>query len=92
MCGDYKQANKAVKRERHSIPTVEELMDNMDGAVKYSKVDLKAGYHQMIPFAENSRSITTFTTHQGLFRYERLPFGINAASEVFQNAIQIAIQ
>ena len=36
--------------------------------------------------------ITTFTTHQGLFRYKRLPFGINAASEVFQNAIQRAIQ
>ena len=83
--------NKAVKRERHPIPTVEELMDNMDGAVKYSKVDLKAGYHQ-VPLAKDSRSITTFTTHQGLFRYKRLPFGINAASEVFQNAIQRAIQ
>ena len=91
VCGDYRQPNKAVKRERHPIPTVEELMDNMDGAVKYSKVDLKAGYHQ-IPLAKDSRSITTFTTHQGLFRYKRLPFGINAASEVFQNAIQRAIQ
>ena len=91
VCGNYSQANKAVKRERHPIPTVEELIDNMDGAVKYSKVDLKAGYHQ-IPLAKDSRSITTFTTHQGLFRYKRLPFGINAASKVFQNAIQRAIQ
>ena len=48
-----RQANKAVKRERHPIPTVKELMDNMDGAVKYSKVDLKAGYHQIYPLPRN---------------------------------------
>jgi hypothetical protein len=66
-------------RERHPIPTIEELMENMDGAVKYSKVDLKARYHQ-ITLDKESRSIRTFTTHRGLFRYKRLPFGINAAS------------
>ena len=33
---------------------------------------------------EGSRSITTFTRHRGLFRYKRLPFGINLASEVFR--------
>ena len=44
VCGDYRQVNTAIKRERHHIPTVDELMDNMTGAAKYSKVDLKAGY------------------------------------------------
>ena len=94
VCGDYRQANNAIKRERHPIPTVEELMENMetmDGATRYSKVGLKAGYHQ-IPLDKESRSITTFTTHRGLFRYKRLPFGINSASEVFQSAIERAIQ
>ena len=38
VCGDYRQANKAVKRKRHPIPTVKELMDNMDEAVKNNKV------------------------------------------------------
>ena len=91
VCGDYRQANTAIKREKHPIPTVDELMENMSGAVKYSKVDLKAGYHQ-IPLEKSSRPITTFTTHRGLFRYKRLPFGINSASEVFQNAIANAIR
>ena len=66
-------------------------MENMDGAIRYTKIDLKAGYHQ-IPLEKESRSITTFTTHRGLFRYKRLPFGINSASEVFQNAIEKAIK
>ena len=91
VCGDYRQANKAIKRERHPIPTVDELLQDMSGATKFSKVDLKAGYHQIL-LDKESRSITTFTTHCGLFRYKRLPFGISAASEVFQNAIQNALQ
>jgi hypothetical protein len=57
VCGDYRQANKAVKRERHPIPTVEELMENMDGAVKYSKVDLKAGIVMTSCHSLGSRTI-----------------------------------
>lgn len=91
VCGDYRQVNKAIKQERHPIATVEELLQDMSGATKFSKVDLKPGYHQILSDKE-SRSITTFITHRGLFRYKRLPFGINAASEVFQNAIQNALQ
>ena len=91
VCGDYRQANKAIKREHHPIPTVDELLQDMSGAVKFSKVDLKAGYHQIL-LDQESRSITTFITHRGLFRYKRLPFVINAASEVFQNIIQNVLQ
>jgi hypothetical protein len=91
VCGDYRQANRAIKREKHPIPTDDELMESMNGAIKYSKIDLKAGYHQ-IPLEKSSRSITTFITHRGLFRYKRLPFGINSASEVFQHAIENAIR
>ena len=57
----------------------------------FSKVDLRAGYHQ-IPLATKSRPITTFITHRGLFRFKRLPFGVNSASEVFQHAIQNALR
>ena len=40
----------------------------------------------------DSRYITTFSTHAGLWRYKRLPFGISSASEVFQNTIQTVLQ
>ncbi|CAB3986536.1 Uncharacterized protein K02A2.6 [Paramuricea clavata] len=91
LCGDYRRPNQALLRERHPIPTVDELMEEMSGAVVFSKLDLKAGYHQIV-LEENSRNITTFCTHKGLFRYKRLPFGLSCASEVFQNAIQQALQ
>ena len=40
----------------------------------------------------SSRYITTFSTHDGLYQYKRLSFGINAAAEVFQHEIQTVIQ
>ena len=73
------------------MPTIEELTDNMSGAAYFSCLDLRSGYHQIV-LKEESRGVTTFTTHKGLFQWKRLPFGINAASKVFQNAIQQALQ
>ena len=63
----------------------------MAGAKVFSKLDRHARHHQ-IPLATESRPITTFVTHRGLFRFKRLPFGVNSASEVFQNAIQNALR
>ena len=91
VCGDYHRVNKAVKREHHPMPTIEELTDDMSNAAHFSRLDLRSGYHQIV-LNEESRGITTFTTHKGLFQWKRLPFGINSASEVFQNAIQHALQ
>ena len=34
----------------------------------------------------------TFVTHTGLYRYKRLPFGVNAASEIYQHEIHNIIQ
>ena len=91
VCGDYRRVNEAIKREYHPMPTIEELTDDMSGAAYFSRLDLRSGYHQIV-LKEESRGLTTFTTHKGLFQWKRLPFGINAASEVFQNAIQQALQ
>ena len=76
-----------IERERHVIPNVEELFEDMAGATKFSKVDLTAGFHQLV-LDEESRSLTTFHTHNGLMRYKRLCFGVNSAPEQFQFAIQ----
>ena len=40
MCVDMVQANKAIKRVRHVIPTVEELRHEMNGMTVFSKLDL----------------------------------------------------
>ena len=52
----------------------------------FSKVDLLHGYHQ-IPLHEESRYITTFVTHSGIYRYKRLVQGATSALEIFQYQI-----
>ena len=91
ICVDMRAANQAIERERHPVPTVEDLIVDMNGATVFSKIDLNQGYHQL-ELAEESRSITTFATHIGLFRYKRLSFGINSAAEIFQKSIEEVLQ
>jgi len=84
LCVDMREANKAVKREKHLMPTIDDLVAD---ATIFSKLDLSSGYHQL-ELEPESRHITTFSTRVGLRRYKRLMFGINAASEIFQNATE----
>ena len=90
MCIDMRAVNKAVERERHIMPTMTEVMAEVSGAKWFSKLDLNDGYHQL-ELDEESRNMTVFSTHLGLRRFKRLSFGINSASEIFQNAISQAI-
>ncbi|CAC5385616.1 unnamed protein product [Mytilus coruscus] len=75
LCIDMRRANEAVVREQYPIPTVEEILQDLNQSRVYSKLDIKWAFHQ-IELSQESRDITAFMTHQGLFRYKRLMFGI----------------
>ena len=85
-----RRANEAIIRGRYPIPTVDELLHNMNGSKVFSKLDLKWGYHQL-ELSPESRQITTFVTHKGLYRYKRLLFGVSSASEQYQHEISTAL-
>ena len=91
ICVDMREANAAIKRVRHPIPTVEDVSFELNGAKYFSKLDLSQAYHQL-ELDEASRYITTFSTHVGLFRYKRLNYGTNAAAEIFQYTLQTQLQ
>ena len=82
-----RQANTAILRERHPQPTIEDLLNDLNGPHYFSKLYLTAAYHQL-ELDEQSRYITTFTTRKVLFQYKRLNFGTNSVSKIFQNTIQ----
>ena len=90
MCVDMRVVNQHIARERHLTPTLSELMAEVSGTTYFSKLDLNSGYHQL-ELDEESRNLTVFSSHIGLRRYKRLNFGVNSASEIFQNAISQVI-
>lgn len=86
LCVDMRRANEAIQRERHSNPTVDDVIQALNGATMFSKLDLKSGYHQIM-LSDESRYITAFSTHKGVKQFTRLNFGTNSASEIFQHVI-----
>ena len=91
LCVDMRAANHAIIRERHPMPTVDDVINDLNGSTVFSKVDIRNAYHTL-ELEPESRSITTFSTHVGLFRYKRLNFGICSASELFSHTIQQLLQ
>lgn len=90
LCLDTWSANKAIIRGSCPIPTVDELLQGMNGSVIFSKLDLKWGYHQL-ELTPESRAITTFAVNTGAFRYKRLIFEVSSASEQYQYEIETAL-
>ena len=80
-------ANQAIIRERQPIPTVEEVLQDLNGSTVFSRVDQKWGFYQIL-LAEESRHVTTFVTHRGLYRYTRLMFWVTSVPEKYQQIIR----
>ena len=77
-----RQANQAIVRKKHPVPTVEETLQEVSNDKVFSKLDLNMAFHQ-IELHPDSRDMTTFATPNGLYRYKRLLFGVNMATEKF---------
>ena len=68
------------------LPTLEEITAQLQGAKVFSVLDAESGFHQL-PLSKESQSLTTFSSHCGLFLFKRLPFGIACAPEIFQRVM-----
>ena len=90
ICVDMRRVNEAIQREKLPIPTVDEVLGEMNGNTVFSKLDINMGFHQ-IELEEGSRDITTFSAGDSLYRYKRLSFGVNSAPEQYQNIIRQTI-
>lgn len=74
-CVDMRKANEAIICKRTPMPTVDEVQENVYGSVLLSKFDLRLGFH-VVELEDESRDVTTFASHDGLFRYKRLSLGL----------------
>ena len=87
LCGDYKlTVNQASPVDSYPLPRVDELLASLSGGKLFSKLDLSQAYLQL-PLDEQSQEYVTVNTHKGLYRYNRLPFGVSSAPSIFQRTM-----
>jgi len=84
ICVDLnlKPLNEHVLREIHPIP-VDDTLALLAGAKVFSNLDANSGFWQ-IPLSKKSQILTTFVTLFGRFCFNKLPFGISSALEIYQ--------
>ena len=84
ICGDYKvTVNKAAEVESYPLPRIDDLLASLGGGKIFTKLDLAHAYQQ-VPLADCAKQYVVINTLQGLYRYNRLPFGITLAPAIFQ--------
>lgn len=87
MCVDCKvTVNKYIKTEHYPLPRVDDLLSNLAGLKIFSVIDLTGAYQQL-EIDKKCRDLLTINTQRGLFRWNRLPFGVSCAPSLFQETM-----
>ncbi|KAK3085126.1 hypothetical protein FSP39_024809 [Pinctada imbricata] len=92
ICGDFKvTVNPALQIDQYPLPRIEDIFANLAGGEKFSKIDLRQAYLHM-NLEEISKPLLTINTHKGLYRYNRMLYGVASAPAIWQRAIEQVLQ
>jgi hypothetical protein len=83
---DYRHLNALTVKGKYPLPGIDELLDKLSGSQWFSKLDLKAGYHQ-IRLAPGEEHKIAFQSHNGHYEFKVMAFGLSGAPATFQHAM-----
>jgi Reverse transcriptase (RNA-dependent DNA polymerase) len=90
LCIDYRRLNALTVRDSYPLPRMEECIDSLGDATIFSTLGCDSVYWQ-IPVHPDDRAKPTFTSHEGLYRFLRMPFGLRNAPATFQRFVDITL-
>ncbi|SLM34531.1 gag polymerase env [Lasallia pustulata] len=87
---DYRRLNDITIKNRYPLPLISDMLDRLQGAKKFTKLDCKDAYNR-VRIKGGDEWKTAFRTRFGLFEYLAMPFGLTNAPAMFQAFIDKAL-
>ncbi|XP_076660824.1 uncharacterized protein LOC143364275 [Halictus rubicundus] len=88
---DFRKLNELTDQDAYPLPDIDDILSQLGNAKFFSALDLSSGFHQ-IPMDPDSKKYTAFSTPQGHFHYNRMPFGLKNAPATFQRMMDTALR
>ena len=87
VCADFSTGlNDVLKDHHYPLPNPEDVFTKLNGGKYFSKIDLSEAYLQ-IPLEEESSKLMCIATHKGLYKFNRMAFGVKVAPAIFQQVM-----
>ena len=91
LCINYRELNKVTVRNKYPLPRIDNLFDQLQGAMQFSKIDLSPGYHQL-KVKKDDVPKTAFRTRYGHYEFLVILFGLTNAPAVFMDLMNRVFQ
>ena len=92
LCGDYRSTvNNQLLIDQFPLPTPDQLFVQLNGASWFSRTDMRLAYAQL-EVGEETAMALTINTPNGLYKVNRLPFGVASAPAIFARTLQTELR
>ncbi|GMF53899.1 unnamed protein product [Phytophthora fragariaefolia] len=90
LCIDYRLVNSLTRLMVYPMPLINDLLDDLDKVLWYCSLDMASGFW-VVSMTDRARAITAFITPFGLFEWNRMPFGLKNAPQIYQRLLDNAL-